>query len=68
MFEVIVSNIGSVYTGNNFRRASAKFNSYVKASKVGTGRAGGENVVMMHNNEMRREYVVIEGNDHEDNR
>jgi len=54
MFDVIVSNIGSVYVGNNFLQANAKFNAYVKASKAQEGRGSGETVTMMHYNDIRR--------------
>lgn len=56
-FQVIVGNIGTVYSGNNIMQASAKFSAYVKLSKSGNGRAAGEDVTMMHNNEIRQEYV-----------
>lgn len=56
-FEVIVSNIGTVYSGNNYMQAMAKFSSYVKNSKANYGRAAGENVVSLHNGEIKREYV-----------
>jgi hypothetical protein len=55
-FEVIVGNIGTVYSGNNFMVASCKFDAYVKQSKQEFGRACGESVTMLHNNKIRREY------------
>ena len=56
-FQVIVGNIGTVYSGNQFMVASCKYQSYVKASKSGVGRAAGESVVMMHHDEPRLEYI-----------
>ena len=57
IFEVVVGNIGSVYAGNNYLRASSKFANYTKASKANFGRASGESVVLFHNGEIKKEYV-----------
>ena len=57
MFEVIVGNIGTVYSGNNFVKASSIFSTYKRRSKDGEGRAAGEDVTMFHNGEPRLEYV-----------
>lgn len=56
-YEVIVGNIGSVYSGGNFMIASAKFAEYVKQSKSNVGRAGGENVTLLDRGEIKREFV-----------
>jgi hypothetical protein len=56
-FEVIVGNIGSVYSGNNYMKARAKFATYVKQSKSNLGRAGREPVTLMHNGEIKSEYA-----------
>lgn len=56
-FEVIVGNIGSVYGGNNYMQAMAKFSMYVKQSKDGYGRGGNEPVTLMRNGEIRCEYL-----------
>lgn len=61
-FEVIVGNIGTVYSGSNFMKASCKFAEYVKQSKTGYGRAGGEDVTLMHNGEPRKEHAGSNGN------
>lgn len=62
-FEVVVGNIGTVYSGNNFMVASCKYSAYVKESKSGVGRAGNESVVMFHNGEIRYEHEgEINGN------
>jgi hypothetical protein len=45
-YEVVVGNIGTVHTGNNKRKATAVFNSYVRDSERGYGRAAGEHVTM----------------------
>ena len=56
-FQVIVGNIGTVYDGNNFLQAHSKFTSYVKLSKKDVGRASGETVTLMHDNEPRKEFI-----------
>ncbi len=56
-FEVVVGNIGTVYSGNNFMQASAKYSSYLKDSESGYGRAAGENVTLLHDGEIRMEHV-----------
>lgn len=56
-FQVIVGNIGQVYDGSNFMEASAHFAEYVRQSKTGRGRAGGESVTLMHKGEIKREFV-----------
>ena len=56
-FEVVVGNIGTVYSGNNFMVASSKYSAYVENSKSGKGRAGGEAVTMFHNGEIRYEHA-----------
>lgn len=62
-YEVIVGNIGTVYSGNNFMQASAKYATYVKQSKSGVGRAGGESVTLMHDGEIRKEHEGTQGTD-----
>ena len=57
IFEVVVGNIGTVYSGNNFMQASCKFQAYVDRSKQNDGHASGESVVLFHNGEIRHEYV-----------
>ena len=56
-FEVIVGNIGTVYSGSNFMVAQSKFSSYVKDSKANYGRAARESVTLMHNSKIRREHI-----------
>jgi hypothetical protein len=61
-FEVVVGNIGTVYSGNNYMQAQCEYTAYVKISRKGKGRAAGEPVTLFHNGEIRSEYA---GN-HED--
>ncbi len=56
-FQVVVGNIGTVYSGNNFMQASCSFDRYVKQSKLSSGRASGEDVTLLHNGDIRREYI-----------
>lgn len=53
---VIVGNIGTVYDGDILVEAEQAFRTYVKKSKSGKGRAGGESVVMMRGEEILQEY------------
>lgn len=55
-FEVIVGNIGSVYRGTNKKEAFKKYHAYIELSKSGSGRAGGEDVTLMVNDEPLQEY------------
>lgn len=56
MFEVIVGNIGTVYSGEDKIEALARFNEYVNQSKWNEGRAGGEDVTLMEDNEILYEH------------
>ena len=56
-WEVIVGNVGSVYVGNSKREAQRTYNRYVASSQTEVGRAGGEDVVLMCNGDISREYV-----------
>ncbi len=55
-FQVIVGNIGTVYSGDDYEVARAKYESYVTDSREGYGRAGGEDVVLMADDEIEREH------------
>jgi hypothetical protein len=56
-YEVIVGNIGTVYSGSNHLEATRTWASYVKDSKSGGGRADGESVTLMKNGEIEREHI-----------
>lgn len=56
-YQVIVGNIGTVYSGGNYRQASRKFTTYVEQSKERYGRAAGENVTFLCDGEIEREHV-----------
>lgn len=55
-YELIVGNIGTVYSGTNGFEAFKRFQTYVGQSKSGVGRAGGESVVLMVDGEIQKEY------------
>lgn len=46
-YEVIVGNVGRVFEGTNREEARDMYNNYVKMSKSGKGRPGGEDVVLL---------------------
>ena len=55
--EVIVSNIGTVYSGNSLKQAKFHFNEYVEQSKTHYGRASMESVWLMKQDEIVQEHV-----------
>ena len=57
VWEVIVGNIGNVYCGPSEVQAKAKFTVYENQSRSLVGRAGGEDVTLLRNNEIVREHV-----------
>jgi hypothetical protein len=60
MLDVIVGNIGTVYSGSNRAIAILLFIDYVAASKGGVGRAGDEDVTLMEDGEVLQEYHAKE--------
>jgi hypothetical protein len=46
-YQVIVSNIGNVYDGSDFKVATDTYREYLAQSKDGYGRASGESVVLL---------------------
>lgn len=54
--EVIVSNIGAVYSGPILAKAQAYFSDYKEQSIAGHGRAAGESVTLLINGEIQEEY------------
>ena len=55
-FSVIVGNIGNVYYGNDKDYAIATYDYYVKESEKKYTRATGENVYLLNNDEIIKEY------------
>ena len=55
-YEVIVGNVGSVYSGRGKFKADEIFRCYIIASKDEQGRASGEPVTLLANGEILRDY------------
>ena len=56
-YEVIVGNIGTVYDGGSRRLADKNYAEYVQQSKSDYGRAAGESVTLMKDDDIAKEYV-----------
>lgn len=59
-YEVIVGNIGKVYEGANYSSALRAYGNYVRASKMGHGRAGGEQVSLWKDGNPIKEHDETE--------
>jgi len=57
MNEIIVGNVGTVYSGSDDELAAAKYKIYVESSKSGRGRAGGEDVVWMRDGDVFKSFT-----------
>ena len=57
MHEIIVGNIGTVYRGHCTEQARNTFNHYVEQSEQFAGRAAGESVTWLEDNEEREHYA-----------
>jgi hypothetical protein len=56
LYEVIVGNIGTVHTTANLQQARRIAARCVKQSKAGVGRAGGEDITIMGEDQILWEY------------
>ena len=56
-YEIVVGNIGTVYSGTNKSDASMTWIAYVDASESKSGRAAGEDVTMFKNGEIVKEHI-----------
>lgn len=56
-YEVIVGNIGAVYTGHSEADCMDAYASYVHLSAIGAGRAAGETVTALKNGHVLKEYI-----------
>jgi hypothetical protein len=63
-YEVVVGNIGMVYSGSNASVARKKFATYVRASKSLGGRASGEDITLFKDDVIIKEW---HGNNSVDN-
>jgi hypothetical protein len=55
-YRVIVSNVGTVYTGKDYAAAYAQFIEYRSMSQSLVGRAGGESVTLIGGDDIVLEY------------
>ena len=55
-YEVIVGNIGNVYSGNDAKEANDIWYEYSNQSANNYGRAAGEDVILMRDGEPLGEY------------
>lgn len=61
-YEVVVGNVGTVYSGRSVTKAKAEYADYVRLSKAGApdgsaGRASGEDVTLFRDGEIWKEHV-----------
>lgn len=56
-YEVIVSNVGTVYDGNNSEHASKTYHDYIDMSKEKYGRCSNEEVTLFMDGDIIEEYV-----------
>jgi hypothetical protein len=56
-YNVLVGNIGCVYSGSDERIARDTYKIYVEQSKSNVGRAGGESVTLMERGEIKMEFT-----------
>lgn len=56
-YEVLVGNIGTVYSGPSSTVARREYAAYVRLSKQSTGRASGEPVTLFVDHEIVKEYT-----------
>lgn len=55
-YQVIVGNIGIVYEGPNDFEAIREYNTYVSQSKENYGRAAGEPITLLRDDEIYKEH------------
>lgn len=55
--QVVVGNIGTVYGSDNGEVARREYFDYVKSSKSGKGRAGGEDVTWFKDGDINKEFL-----------
>jgi hypothetical protein len=58
-YQVVVGNIGTVYSGNDASKARRAFEEYKEQSLTNYGRAAGESVTWFENGEIMRAYIGI---------
>ena len=56
-WEVCVGNVGIVFIGDNGFNAIKSYNECITLSKLKYGRMSGENVYLIKNGEIHKEYI-----------
>ena len=56
MYEVMVSNIGLVHTGEDSKAAYVVFNAYQIMSKANLGRSAGSSVTLLQDGDVIEDY------------
>lgn len=56
-FEILISNIGTVYKGNNRMEAENEYRECCETVDMPYGRASGENVTFMVDGDIHREHT-----------
>jgi hypothetical protein len=55
-YEVIVGNVGTIYSGYSKAEALHRYDTYVEISESCVGRAGGESIVLMVDGDISKEH------------
>lgn len=66
LFEVLVGNIGTVYSGPLFKEALQDYSEYKRQSARQYGRAAGEPVILLRDGEVKWEHTPKESQHEED--
>lgn len=56
-YEVVVGNVGTIYSGSSKKEATKRYNSAVKSSKLNSGRDAGESVTLFCDSDICKEHV-----------
>lgn len=56
-YKIIVGNIGCVHEGNNTKQAIKEYDDWVKTSKALHSRASGEDVTLLRDEDVWKEYM-----------
>ncbi len=56
LYSVVVGNVGTVYSIDSLTRAANEFDTYVTLSQAQSGRASGEDVTLLKDDEIIKEY------------
>ena len=59
-YEVVVSNVGTVHTGNRKDKAMATYWDYVSLSRHGLGKCSNEQVTLFMNGDIVAEHIPEE--------